>query len=67
VQGKLTLHGVTRTVTFEVTGRYVDSTVQVVGTVPVTFADWGIPNPSFGPVTTEDDGLLEFSLNFTNG
>jgi len=67
VRGKLTLHGVTRTVTFEVTGRYVDSTVQVLGTVPVTFADWGIPNPSFGPVTTEDHGLLEFSLNFTNG
>jgi polyisoprenoid-binding protein YceI len=65
--GRLTLHGVTREITFEVTGRYVDSTVQVVGTIPVTFSDWGIPNPSFGPVTTEDHGLLEFSLNFTHG
>jgi polyisoprenoid-binding protein YceI len=65
--GKLTLHGVTRTVTFEVMGRYVDSTVQMVGSIPVTFADWGIPNPSFGPVTTEDHGLLEFSLNLAHG
>jgi polyisoprenoid-binding protein YceI len=66
-KGDLTLHGVTRTVAFEVTGRYEDSTVQVVGSVPITFADWGIPNPSFGPVTTEDHGLLELSLNLTHG
>jgi polyisoprenoid-binding protein YceI len=65
-EGDLTLHGVTRAVALELTGRYVDSTVQVVGSVPITFADWGIPNPSFGPVTTEDHGLLEFSLNFTH-
>jgi NAD(P)-dependent dehydrogenase (short-subunit alcohol dehydrogenase family) len=29
-----------------------------------SFADWGISNPSFGPVTTEDNGILEFSLVF---
>jgi hypothetical protein len=54
-------------VTFEVTGRYVGSTIQVVGSIPITFADWEIPNPSFGPVTTEDHGSLEFSLNFRQG
>jgi polyisoprenoid-binding protein YceI len=64
--GQLTLHGVTRTVAFEVTARYVNSIVQVVGSIPITFGDWDIPNPSFGPVTTEDHGLLEFSLDFTH-
>jgi hypothetical protein len=28
----------------------------------VTFADWNIPNPSFGPASTEDHGLIEFLL-----
>jgi polyisoprenoid-binding protein YceI len=66
-RGDLILHGVTRAVAFELAGRYADSTVQVAGSIPITFADWGIPNPSFGPVTTEDHGLLEFSLDFTRG
>src|SRR2546421_10443408 len=46
--GRLTLHGVTRTVTFEVTGRYTGSAIQVAGSIPITFGDWSIRNPSFG-------------------
>jgi polyisoprenoid-binding protein YceI len=65
VTGDLTLHGVTKTVTFELTGRYTGSTLQVAGSIPITFAEWSVPNPSFGPVSTEDYGVLEFSLNFT--
>jgi polyisoprenoid-binding protein YceI len=65
--GALTLHGVTKTVTFTVTGQYTGSAVQVAGSIPITFADWGIPNPSFGGVvTTEDHGVLEFTLNFAH-
>jgi polyisoprenoid-binding protein YceI len=63
--GQLTLHGVTKSVTFQVTGQYTGSVVQVVGSIPITFADYDISNPSFGPVNTEDHGVLEFSLNFT--
>lgn len=63
--GDLTLHGVTKAVTFKVNGRYTGSTFQVAGSIPITFADWSIPNPSFGPVSTEDHGVLEFALNFT--
>lgn len=33
--------------------------------IPVRFADWNIENPSFGPVSTQDHGILEFSLNLT--
>jgi len=63
--GNLTLHGVTKTVTFNVTGLYTGSTTQVAGSIPITFADWNIPNPSFGPVSTEDHGVLEFALIFS--
>lgn len=62
--GNLTLHGVTKTVMLKVTGLYTGSAVQVAGSIPITFADWNIPNPSFGPVSTEDHGVLEFALNF---
>jgi polyisoprenoid-binding protein YceI len=62
--GELTLHGVTKTVTFDIDGRYTGSQVEIAGSIPITFADWNISNPSFGPVTTEDNGILEFSLVF---
>ena len=60
--GDLTLHGVTKAVTFDIEGRYTGSNVEIAGSIPITFADWGISNPSFGPVTTEDHGVLEFSI-----
>jgi len=65
--GTLTLHGVTKTVSFTVTGQYTGSVVQVAASIPITFADWSIPNPSFGGVvTTDDQGVLEFALNFAH-
>jgi polyisoprenoid-binding protein YceI len=62
--GELTLHGVTKSVTFDIEGRYTGSQVEIAGSIPITFADWNIENPSFGPVTTEDHGVLEFSIVF---
>ena len=64
--GRLTLHGVARTVTFRLTGRYTGSIIQVTGSIPITFADWNISNPSFGPAQTEDHGVLEFLLDLTD-
>ena len=64
--GDLTLHGVTKAVSFTITGRRASSTVQVAGSIPITFADWSIPNPSFGPVTTDDHGVLEFALDLAH-
>jgi polyisoprenoid-binding protein YceI len=63
--GKLTLHGVTKTVTFTVQARRSGQTFEVAGQIPVTFADYQIGNPSFGPVSTQDHGILEFRLDFT--
>jgi len=67
VTGTLTLHGVTRTVTFDVSTERIGSSMQVAGSIPITFADWNISNPSFaGVVTTQDHGVLEFKLNFVH-
>ena len=64
--GELTLHGVTKSITFTVSIKKTGSTVAASGSVPVVFADYHIGNPSFaGTVTTEDHGTLEFLLNFT--
>ena len=65
--GNLTLRGTTRAVTFQVQARRSGSTIAVSGSIPVIFANWNIPNPSFGPVTTEDHGTMEFLLNFARG
>ena len=67
VPGELTMHGTTKPVTIKISTRHSGSTVQVSGSVPVVFADWNIPNPSFaGVVTTEDHGVMEFLVSFTH-
>ncbi len=60
--GDLTLHGTTKSVTFDVQGTFKNSLIGILGQIPVVFADYGIPSPSFGTVSTEDNGLLEFVL-----
>ncbi len=62
--GELTLHGVTRPVTFDVTAEGGDDRIGVLGSIPVRFADYEIENPSMSGITTEDNGLLEFVLVF---
>ncbi len=62
--GDLTLHGVTKSVTFDVDATFQDGRVGVLGNIPVVFADYDISNPSFATVTTEDNGILEFVLIF---
>lgn len=60
--GDLTLHGVTRSVTFTLSASVKNGRIGVLGWIPVTFADYGIDNPSFATVTTEDHGSIEFIL-----
>ena len=62
--GDLTLRGVTKSVTFDVTAKQDNGLIGVQGSIPVVFNDYGIPNPSNGGVTTEDHGLVEFVLVF---
>jgi len=62
--GRLTLRGTTKAVTVALKARQSGGHIEVNGTVPITFADWGIPNPGFGPVTTDDHGELELLVVF---
>jgi len=63
--GDLTLHGVTRAVTFDVVARLDGSTFAVDGSIPVTFSDYDIDDPSGGPASVGDDGELEVLLVFS--
>jgi polyisoprenoid-binding protein YceI len=63
--GKLTLHGTTKTVTIELTAERVGNTIQVTGSTPITFSDYGIHNPSGGPASVGNAGTMEFLLVLT--
>lgn len=60
--GRLTLRGQTRDVTFTVQARRTGGRIEVSGSIHVVFADWGIPDPSFGPAQVGDNGELELLL-----
>ncbi len=62
--GDLTMHGVTKSVTFDLTAKLDGQHIDVAGSTTIVFADYGIDNPSAGPAQTGDDGLLEVLLVF---
>jgi polyisoprenoid-binding protein YceI len=62
--GKLTLHGTTKTITFDLKARRNGAQLEVNGTIPITFSDYEISNPSGGPASVGDNGDLEFLLAF---
>jgi len=63
--GELILHGTKKTVTVDVTAKRSAGIISVNGTIPVVFADYKIPSPSFGPASVDDHGEIEFLVNFT--
>lgn len=62
--GDLTLRGTTKPVTLDLRALRNGARIEVSGTIPITGAEWGIPNPSFGPASTEDHGDLELLVVF---
>jgi polyisoprenoid-binding protein YceI len=61
--GELTVRGVTRPVTFPLTAVRNGSGIDVSGSIPVTFADFGVTPPSIGDfVTVDPTGQIEFLL-----
>jgi polyisoprenoid-binding protein YceI len=60
--GNLTMHGTTKSVTFTLEAQRNGAQLDLNGSIPVTFSDWNIPNPTFGPITTEDHGQMEFLI-----
>jgi polyisoprenoid-binding protein YceI len=65
VTGELTMHGVTNPLTVDLLARRNGATIEVNGTIPITFADYDIANPSGGPAQVGDDGEIEFLLVLT--
>jgi polyisoprenoid-binding protein YceI len=63
--GDFTLHGVTKKVTIPLEGRWDGKQIQVVGTLPIAFADYGITAPTAPAVASVDDhGEVELQLVF---
>lgn len=64
-RGRLTLHGETRPIVARVSGRRTGrDAIELVGSAPIEFADFGIEPPSVaGFVTVRDTGRLEFLLH----
>lgn len=66
--GDLTVHGETKSVTVDAeVGGDGSNALQVVGSVPITFADFGVEAPNLGFVSVEDTGSVEFSLDLVKG
>lgn len=57
---ELTLRGVSKTVDVSLNARRNGANIEVQGTIPVVWADYSIPDPSFGPARVEANGLIEF-------
>jgi polyisoprenoid-binding protein YceI len=64
-KGRFTLHGVTKDVTIQLEGRWDGQQVQVVGSMPIAFDDYGVSAPSAPAVASVDDnGEMELQLFF---
>lgn len=61
----LTVHGVTKSVSFDAIARRNGSAIEVNGAIAFKLADFAIKDPSFsGVVTIEPNGLIEFIVIF---
>lgn len=65
VAGSLTVHGVTQQVTVDLSVVRTADGVQASGSIPVTFADYGVTAPDLGFVSVQDTGSIEFFLSLT--
>ena len=63
--GNMTIHGQTQPVTLPLQAKLVGSTIIVVGSLDVTFADYGVEVPTAPIViSVQDHGPIEFQLLF---
>src|SRR5262249_12437923 len=58
--GNLTLHGVTKQVTTEITAKRTGTSIAASGAIPIKFSDYNINDPSGGPAQVGDNGSLEY-------
>lgn len=62
VSGELTLKGVTRPAQVDLQVKRVGEQVQILGSLPVTFADFGIETPRPPGLSVRDQGTVELLL-----
>lgn len=65
ISGELTMHGVTNPVSFEIVAKIEGNRLGVIGTIPVTFVDYDIVDPSITGITVKPEGVIEFVLVFS--
>jgi polyisoprenoid-binding protein YceI len=64
--GDFTLHGLTRSVQIPLQARLESDRVVLIGSLDITFADYGIAKPnSFLVLSVDDHGILELQLLLT--
>lgn len=62
---EMMLHGVTKTVGIDISARLKAGNIEVSGSVPLTWADWGISDPGFaGQISVDPSGAMEFLVVF---
>jgi polyisoprenoid-binding protein YceI len=65
-KGQLELHGVKKDVEVALKARLSGSVIQVSGSLPIVWTDYGIQKPqSFIVLTIADQGTMELQLFFT--
>ncbi len=66
--GQLALHGQTRSVHVPLKARLSGGVIAVTGSLPITFADYGIQAPtSFAVLSIANQGTMELQLMFARG
>jgi len=67
VRARLTMHGVSRVITFPVSGRRDNTELQLTGAIPVVFAAWHITGPAGSGFlgSLANRGVAEFLLVLT--
>jgi polyisoprenoid-binding protein YceI len=66
--GDLTVHGVTKPVTWQVTAEFADATISGTATTSVNITDFGMTLPKVGPVLSVEDALtLELAFTAARG
>ena len=62
VDGTLTLKGEARPVTTTLQVKRAGAELQILGSIPVTFSDFGIETPQPPGLSVRDNGTVEFLL-----
>ena len=65
ISGELTMHGVTNPVSFKIAAKIEGNRLGVIGTIPITFVDYDIVDPSITGITVKPEGVIEFVLVFS--